>query len=213
MKSQRIDETGNVYGKLTVVGFSHSATVSKTLKPGDRSGSRTLAFWRCKCECGRERVVVGRDLRRKDKRAVRTCGTCPRISHGMSYSSEYISWHMMMSRCTMPAYSGYPQYGGRGITVCDKWLTFSGFIEDMGPKPSQSHTIDRFPNRNGNYEPSNCRWATKADQNRNMETNVWIEHDNEKLVLTDWLKKLGVPVSTYYSRRRRGLPIKKALGL
>lgn len=86
------------------------------------------------------------------------------------YKSEYRSWHGMKQRCHNSANKGYPNYGGRGITVCPRWLGddgFKHFLADVGPKPSSLHSIDRFPDNDGNYEPGNVRWATAAEQNQN----------------------------------------------
>lgn len=214
-QSLRIDETGNTYGKLTVLGFAFTKTVSQ--KSYDQeNGGRKLAYWRCRCDCGRESDICGKELRRKDHKAVRSCGQCHRISHGHCAGGEqsptYVSWHSMITRCTLPEYDGYADYGGRVISVCDRWLSFSAFLTDMGNRPSNNHKIERT-NNNGNYELGNCRWATQKEQNRNMRSNVVVEHNGQSMILTDWFEKLGVPVTTYYTRRRRGKTIKESLGL
>ena len=80
----------------------------------------------------------------------------------------YATWNMMRQRCENPKYTAYPIYGGRGIKVCKRWAkSFEDFVKDIGPKPTKKHTLDRFPNKNGNYEPSNVRWATWTEQNFN----------------------------------------------
>lgn len=216
MQSKRKDETGHRYGKLVVTGFAYSKTVGKSIVGRAKGGSKTLAFWKCLCDCGRERIVVGRDLRRKDKRKVETCGVCYRITHGHCsghHSPEYISWHSMISRCTLPNHSNYKDYGGRGISVCQRWInSFEAFLEDMGPRPDKRYSIDR-KDVNGNYEPSNCRWASPSEQSRNMKSNIWIIHNGRRMVLQDWRNELHISIGTYYGRIKRGLTPKQALGL
>ena len=93
--------------------------------------------------------------------------------HGMSRSPEYRAWHQMRERCFNPKNNSYRDYGGRGITVCERWATFLPFFEDMGTKPSRLHSLDRYPNVDGNYEPRNCRWATPNEQQRNSRQTKW----------------------------------------
>ena len=90
---------------------------------------------------------------------------------GRKRTPEYWSWVAMMTRCRNPSFHSYPVYGGRGIFVCERWNDFAAFFLDMGPRPSPSHTLDRFPDKHGNYEPGNCRWATKSEQARNRVTS------------------------------------------
>jgi len=87
-------------------------------------------------------------------------------------TTEYISWFNMKQRCQNPKHPRFKDWGARGIRVCDRWQTFSNFFEDMGKKPSKTHSIDRI-NNDGNYEPTNCRWATKSEQSKNRKYKKW----------------------------------------
>lgn len=117
---------------------------------------------------------------------------------------EYGSWTSMIRRCTKPEHPSYKNYGGRGIKVCERWMVFENFLSDVGPKPSRRHTIDRIDS-DGDYEPKNCRWSTRVEQNRNKSDNVWIEHRGERRTAAEWARVLGIPLSTLRYRFRRGL--------
>lgn len=126
----------------------------------------------CRCVCGTERAVAIHTLKLGTSKH---CGckvsaliTEMKTTHGMRDTAEYRSWCHLRERCTKPDCADWPNYGGRGITVCDRWmLSFESFYADMGPKPSAAHSIDRIDN-DGNYEPSNCRWATPKEQRANQ---------------------------------------------
>ncbi len=144
-------------------------TVSRLFLPSDGDGRR----WICACDCGTEAIVRAEYLRAGD---TKSCGCLNQhrrrqafMTHGLSKAgrgSGYTCWVSMKGRCLNPNYRQFSIYGGRGITVCEQWLKFENFIADMGPRPTPRHTIDRI-NSNGNYEPSNCRWATPIQQGRN----------------------------------------------
>jgi len=130
--------------------------------------------WECRCECGNIREVPGSDLRYGQSKS---CGCWnkngPRKApsrHGMSYTPEYHIWALMLQRCRNSNWPGYRYYGGRGISVCERWLDFENFYADIGPRPSPELSIDRI-NNNGNYEPNNCRWADAKTQNNNQRRN------------------------------------------
>lgn len=102
-------------------------------------------------------------------------------------TSEYHAWANIKTRCYNKNSPDYKDYGERGIVMCERWRnSFALFLEDMGLKPSKNHSIDRFPNNDGNYEPGNCRWATPIEQSRNTRNNVWIEFNGENKLLKDW---------------------------
>lgn len=127
-----------------------------------------------------------------------------------SHHPSYRQWHAMKSRCFSKTCKSYYYYGGRGISICDRWSDFWTFVRDMGKRPSPDHGIDRIDN-NGNYEPSNCRWATQAEQNRNKRNTIKLKHAGETKSLVEWAKILGITPLAIWCRIKRGWPIEKAL--
>jgi len=159
-----IDLTGTAFGRLTVIE-----------RTSDRVPGRPR--WLCRCQCGRDAVVAGDPLRKGD---IRSCG-CLRLerlrtaitTHGHAARGNrhplYVTWCGMRARCNRPRDPEYANYGERGITVCQRWEGpdgFPNFLADMGDKPSSAHSIDRI-NVDGDYEPSNCRWADPITQANN----------------------------------------------
>jgi len=128
-------------------------------------------------------------------------------SSGAKVSTEYSSWQHMKARCNNPNFKQYPDYGGRGVTVHPNWLGENGFVNflsDMGHKPSPEYSLDRFPDTNGNYTPSNCRWATEEQQKRNTRRNVWLEHDGIKMIVKDWAIRWGIDDDTILVHLKNG---------
>jgi hypothetical protein len=124
-------------------------------------------------------------------------------THGLTKSTEYGSWCAMKARCCNPKTPHFHLYGGRGITVCDRWLnSFENFLADMGAKPSKAHSLDRIDNSRG-YEPGNCRWATGTMQCRNRRDNRVIEFGGAKRTVAEWAERLGVKYFTLMMRIRR----------
>ena len=119
------------------------------------------------------------------------------------------SWHAMWHRCIKPGAVGYADYGGRGITVCDRWKSFENFFADMGERP-EGTTLDRI-DVNGNYEPKNCRWATDLQQNNNRTNSRVLTLDGKSMSVSEWSRELGVPRIRLANRVRRGWPVEQIL--
>ncbi len=195
------DMTGLRFGRLLVLS---------------RLPNKHEACWLCQCDCGAKASVLGSKLRAGD---TQSCGCLRREktaergrinrTHGKHGSPEYGTWAQMWNRCTNPANGNWPNYGARGITVCDRWKSFEAFLADMGPRPAGT-TLDRI-NNNGNYEPENCRWATVAEQNGNRRTTVWIERNDKRQSLAAWAREVGISSACLSMRLRAGWPIERAL--
>lgn len=127
--------------------------------------------------------------------------------HGMCGTAEYRAWQAMINRCTNPRYEHFHCYGGRGIVVCQSWSeSFETFFADMGHRPSTRHSLDR-KNTNGNYEPTNCRWATKREQSSNMRKNIFIEAYGKRQTVAEWSRESGLSVLTLLRRLRDDLSV------
>lgn len=158
--------SGSRFGRLTLVKMV--------------GRDRYTQIWECTCDCG---SVGNFGLVNILRGHTKSCGCLQRERtssksrrHGLSSSSEYSIWNMMIQRCHNPKNQRYSYYGGRGIKVCDRWHdSFASFLADMGSRPSPLHSIDRWPDNNGDYEPGNCRWATKSQQARNTRFNRMTE--------------------------------------
>lgn len=129
----------------------------------------------------------------------------------------YRSWRMMLDRCTNPNSAQWKNYGGRGVKVCPQWDPKQGgsweqFIEDMGHRPSELHTLDKDCKGDGLlYAPETCKWSTMTEQNRKRRNNHYITHQGQTKCLTEWAETLGLPRTTLYTRLKLGWPIEKAL--
>lgn len=115
----------------------------------------------------------------------------------------------MLQRCRNKKCAAWKDYGKRGIKVCTRWESFDSFYADMGPRPSSLHTLDRYPNQNGDYEPANCRWATREQQSRNRRSNRSITFNGRTQLLKDWAEETGLPRETIASRLRSGWSVKR----
>ena len=129
---------------------------------------------------------------------------------GKAKLPEYWVWSRMKQRCFDKNVPEYHCYGARGITVCDRWLTFENFYADMGPRPNKKMTVERNDNERG-YEPTNCRWATRKEQSLNKRTNRWFTHNGETMCMADWSRKTGVSLPLLKYRIDHGWPLERAL--
>lgn len=193
------DLIGKKFGRLTVL-----SQVKK------RSKDRAV-YWICSCSCGKKSVkVTGNHLKSGH---TKSCGCLynPEMNTKHGYNRrgnvkpEYTIWNSMKYRCYNKKYKEYDLYGGRGIKVCKSWLdSFENFIRDMGDRPSGKHSIERI-NTNGNYEPSNCKWATSKEQAKNRRSNRWIEYNGKKMILKEWADHLEMTPSQIIYRFNKGM--------
>lgn len=200
-KKVRTDLIGKRFGKIVIL---------KML--GVEVGSKyPHVQYLIRCDCGNEKAVPVNNIRAGNHRS---CGCVAPRNKGASLHPLYGTWRNMVARCHDPSAVGFRQYGGRGITVCDRWRAdFFNFLEDMGARPSSGLTIDRI-NNDGNYEPGNCRWATRTEQNSNRRTRPHpsaIEHDGKVLGITAWSRELGIKLTTLRRRIEKGKPIDAVL--
>ena len=130
--------------------------------------------------------------------------------HGRSRTSLHNTWCTMIERCTNPKSGKWSVYGGRGIRVCERWLTFELFLADMGERPSAKHSLDRI-DVDGDYEPGNCRWATQREQQRNRRNNHIVEYRGERACLAEWAERTGIRHHTILYRLRSGWSVDEAL--
>lgn len=136
----------------------------------------------------------------------------PKHGHttGRKFSPTYASWAAMLTRCRNPKSTRYSRYGGRGITVCERWLVFENFLADLGERPD-GMTLDRIDGDKG-YELANCRWATVRQQNMNKECNPHFEFDGKRLTIRGWAEELGLDRTTLQKRiYKLGWPLERAL--
>jgi hypothetical protein len=187
--SERIDLTGQKYGKLIVLGYSHT--------------KYEKCFWKCRCECGNETIVCGRYLRTGH---TKSCG-CQRRNrkpiHGMAGTRIYGIWRSMKVRTNPNNSAKHPYYSGRGIGLFDEWKDFTAFYEwAMANGYRDNLSIDRI-DVNGNYEPENCRWATLLEQGRNKRNNHLVLVNGEKITVSELSEKSGISNSCLMARIRR----------
>lgn len=204
-----IDRTGQRFGRLTVLGRAPS-------EPGHTR-------WNCRCDCGASVVVATNKL---PNGHTQSCGCLQRerahdanIKHGQTAypnggrsTKEYNTWSLMLRRCHKVGSQDYADYGGRGVRVCERWHSFELFYADIGPAPSPAHSIDRWPNNDGNYEPGNCKWSTPKEQRRNQRRLVLIEHAGQLKTPMEWSEVTGISHKRIHARiKLLGWSVEKAL--
>lgn len=192
-----IDLAGERFGRLRVIGQV------------ENRGS--LVQWHCACDCGRETTATTKKLRGGRKNSC-GCLWLPAIvqaktkhghSAGGSVSGELGTWMTMRARCNNPAHRAFDKYGGRGIVVCERWDDFANFYSDMGPRPTIAHTLDRRDN-DGNYEPDNCRWATKREQAQNTSRNVNVSYGGQMMCAAEAARRCGISINALLWRIHAG---------
>lgn len=203
MKTTRENWDGEKFGRLTIMGEAEKR----------KHSGNWFRMMKCKCDCGNKKIVR---LSHLTAGATMSCGCLCREkiglinkTHGKSYTKIFQIWGNMKSRCYNKNNIGYHRYGGRGISVCDSWLKFENFFDDMGDVP-KGMTLDRIDN-NGNYCKKNCKWSTKEEQANNRRTSRIIEYRNKKYTLTQLANKNNIDVRKLWSRLKAGWDIKRAL--
>ncbi len=193
---------GTKFHLLTVVEY-----VGFYQKPGTKDSRRH--YYRCRCDCGNETLVKGDNLVSGNTKA---CG-CLRRKHGHHprgrKSSTYQAWGGMRDRCLNTADKRYADYGGRGITICERWDSFRNFLADMGEKPA-GLTLGRKDN-DGSYSPENCRWETWRQQQNNRRSNCLKTMEGRTQTVAQWAREFGVPRGRVYQRLQRGWSTRRAL--
>lgn len=200
---------GLTFDRLTVLSRAGSSKVGR-------------AMWRCRCRCGETVIIQGKRLLIGH---TRSCGCLMREKASVSFirnfqrhgeskhsrpSPEYRVWNAMLDRCLNQYGDNYARYGGRGICVCKRWMKFENFLADMGRRPSLTHTIDRIDN-DGGYKKSNCRWATRSEQQRNRRNTDRFTFRGQTLPLIVWAERIGIRVKTLRMRIRHGWSIERTL--
>jgi hypothetical protein len=190
-----LDISGQRFSRLTVIARAPSV--------------KGHTQWLCRCDCGAERSVGSNDLRSGH---TRSCGCWSRdevrvrlTTHGMTGHPAFSKWKGMLSRCSNQNTAGWKNYGGRGIAVCERWLSFENFWADMGSTWAAGLTIERDDNDKG-YSPDNCRWLPKSQQSRNRRSTTFIDSPWGRLTIAEVARKCGVSWFAMRARVQRDWP-------
>lgn len=194
-----LDLTNQIFNRLTVLNYAGS------------NGQQSL--WNCLCECGQTTTVRSYSLTSGNTQSCGCLGkesrAASRRTHGMSDTAIYRVWHKMLERCTSPTNRDFKNYGERGITVCDRWLSFENFYADMGEKPV-GKSLERKHNDLG-YSPENCIWADRVTQNNNRRDNRLLTFNDKTQTLMQWVRETGLSRATVKNRLSAGWSVEKAL--
>lgn len=201
---RRLDLTGRRFGRLVA-----------TIREGsDGSGGAT---WRCRCDCGQGKVISANAL---NKGRTQSCGCLrrdemqSRATHGeaapATRTTEYRIWSAMKDRCGNDKNKHYKNYGGRGITVDQRWLVYESFLKDMGRRPGPGFSIERRDNNIG-YSKANCYWATKEAQQNNMRSNRILVHNGTALTVSEWARRLRLNVDKVRGRLHHQWSVSRTL--
>lgn len=208
--------------------LSHSNLIGKKFnrltileKVGQYKGDGTYLY-KCKCNCGKIKILQGYRVKNG---TIKSCGCWqkdnpPKLKHGMTGTKIFFTWQRILDRCNNKNGKNYKGYGGRGITVCNEWLKFENFRDDMYESylkhcqkfGEKNTSIDRIDN-NGDYCKKNCRWATTKQQNRNRRSNIYLKFKDKEMILADWAKHIGVSFKCLRGRLNRGWTVEQTLTL
>ncbi len=211
MKFNPLDIIGREFGRLKV--YNYIGKEGKSHK------------YRCVCSCGNEKITDRIALFSKH---TQSCGCLfksicwqNRVTHGATKGEvksgkrvlppEYVAWAAMKYRCLNPSSAAYHNYGGRGITICEQWVSsFETFLLDVGPRPSEHHSLDRIDNNKG-YEPSNVRWATSSEQGNNTRSNILLNLNGISKSMSQWSRAFGISKHVVHTRLKSGWPLEEAM--
>lgn len=202
MKTRK-DFVGARYGRLIVLSDAPNRAKNR--------------YFNCECDCGNLTEVGYASLATGD---TTSCGCFareqrrtrrPNLKHGLALTPEYFTWIRIKTRCFNKKAPKYPDYGGRGITMCDEWkASFEAFLTHVGQKPAWAFSLDRVDNNRG-YEPGNVRWATATEQANNRRSNLVVTHGGVTLTIAEWARRLNVNPDTLTQRLRRGWTVERTL--
>lgn len=197
---------GTSFDNLTGLRFGSLTAIERAGRTGRH------AKWKLACDCGATTEALATNLKRG---ITKSCG-CAKRTHGHIHhnrkSATYSSWASMMARCYNPKTPGFELYGGRGISVCERWHNFQNFVADIGPRPDRSYSLDRWPDHNGNYQPDNCRWATATEQASNLRRNRLLVYKGETYTITALARTTGMNLSTLRQRLDKfGMSVEEAV--
>jgi hypothetical protein len=198
----RDDLTGQTHANGSTAIRFHSIT--------GNGGSK----WVVKCVCGTEMVAWAESFKRGVlcRRCRNAAIAAHRVTHGKRYTVEYRIWAGMKNRCLNKDNDAYDRYGGKGIKVCQRWIdSFEAFFADMGPRPEWAWAIDRWPNPAGNYEPGNCRWATREESDNNKTISQVLTFNGKTQTWSQWGRELEIDKTTIRKRVLKGWPVERVL--